>query len=276
MGILDSIKGLEIIQVSEVDNLSENHYVQYLDFIDVVKDITVGGKPKDPLFVETLLDDGFIDKETSSAMKRGSDEEFNMPVMSLSLALHKVLVEFKTENIELKDAGEPHAAVYYHLVKNIVSTIKELALISKNEMNVTDYKIEEGDDFRRKLVSKILLCSNMIQSRSRRGPGSFVLAKREYIEAASAYKPNTYLYPLEFHPIANLKMFVCDDLGDEIIVGRCGTKEEPGIRLISNADALEKDLTFNETDISGINIKYALGAFSPNDKQNYLSFKVQK
>lgn len=316
MGALDAIKSLEIVQVSEVDNLDQNHYVQYLEYVDVVKDVklTKPSTPGQSVYVDDLLDDGFIDPSTHSKIKHGEQGEAEIPMVSLSLVLQKVIVDFQDEKVETSPGEDPQTAVVDFLLKKIILKIRELAAINKAELEkqynsslnnwlteetpdqkflgtveqrteLLDYKFKEeekaenvfGGILRRKLISKILRASNTIATRTRIGPGTFVIAKREYIDSISKYSPNRYLYPLEFQTtVSNMKMLVCDDLGDEVIVGRLGTTEEAGIKLISNNDSLEKNLTFNETDISGVNIRYALDSYGPKSYANYMSFKLEK
>jgi len=293
MGALDAIKSLDIIQVSEVENLQQNHYVQYLEYVDVVKDVKLG-KPSTPgqsVYVDDLLDDGFIDPATHEQIKYGEQGQVEIPMVSLSLVLQKVIVDFSDEKVETNAGEDPQTAVIDFLLKKVVLKIKELAAINKAEFEKEspslDYKFKEeesgdhenvfGGLFRRKLISKIVRAASVIAVRTRIGPGTFIIAKREYIDAISKYSPTRYLYPLEFQTtISNMKMLVCDDLGDEVLVGRLGTSEEAGIKLISNNEALEKNLIFNETDISGISIRYALDSYGPKSYVNYMSFKLEK
>lgn len=287
MGALDIIKSLNLIQVSNIEDLNEHRFLQYLDYVDVVKDIKIGGTYKDypkSVYVDDLLEDGFIDPETSKKLKTEESEEMEIPMVSLSLVLRKVLLEFKDEHVDLSAGEDPQNVVVDFLLKKSIAKIKELAAISKIEFDnsikdkesTLDSKIE-GDNLSAKIISKILRATNIIARRTRRGPGTFVIAKREYLDEISKYKPQRFLYPLEFNTnISNLKMLVCDELGDEIIVGRSGSSEEAGIRLTSNDESLEKNLTFNETDISGVNIRYALDSYGPQSHLNYISFKIEK
>ena len=278
MGILDYFKGLGLIHVSKVDNVDTNNYIQFLDYIDVVKDVKLGGEitPSKKIIMDDLQDDGFIDPLVRMEYT-SLEKEVEMPVISMSLVLNKILVEFKEVELSVKAEEDPSFVVAKHLEREIISKIKEFALETKEAFNKENEKLstyveQSGDIIQRKLISKVLSLSNMIAAKGRRGPGTFVIASKKIIDLMSDYNGG-FLYKKEVYNITGLTYFVCDELENEVIVGRCGEPDtESSIRLVSNDEALEKNILFNSTDISGIKIKYALETVSPSVKNNYVSF----
>jgi hypothetical protein len=289
--VLEQLKNFGLINVQPAKSTYGNHYIQYLDYTLVKPGIVFGANPQTGIDKESLVNDGFIvpHLEDPEELTSGEESIFHSSVERLlnssthvSLVLNKVIVEFKAEDVKIEPGEDPISVVTEHLLKLTVAKIRELALINKNEIELVeniklDYQEEAGDDIKRRLITRLLMASNLIATRSRRGHGTYVIAKRDTINLISQSEPTSYVYQLEVFPtISNLKLFVCNDLGDEIIVGRCGSTDEPGIQFISNEDSLEKNIFFNETDIAGINIRYALESFSPNDKHNYVSFNFNR
>jgi Rieske Fe-S protein len=286
MGVLDTIKELGIINVQDVKNTYENHYVQYLDYVYLKPGIEFGDNPQTGIDVEQLKGEGLLSDEatyssTSNFSRLGEEGGIASAQMStMSLVLNKVIVDFKDQKIELDQNLDTQIAVTEHLLKEIVFTIKDLAEKNMQESGETRDFTQTDEPLNliaRKLLSKSLSSASLIVTRGRRGPGNFIIARKELIDLLSSLNQNTASYLYQFSPsdnnFAGLKKFVCDDLGDTVLIGRLGNNDEPGIRLISNEESLEKNIYFNETDIAGINIRYALGSFSDNDKRQYASFQ---
>ena len=232
-------------------------------------------------------ENGFANLKPSDGLDEWKEKNLNSATAShISLVLNKEKIEFTQEDIKVEPGEDPILSVGMYLEKKIIAKIRELALESKKEFTdivhpdgkkSIDYNEIAGDNLRRKLFSKIMTVSSAIATRSRRGPGQYVIAKREYIDLLSGDEPTSYIYKMQHsQTFSNMQLFVCNDLGDEIIVGRRSASNETGIRLISNEDSLEKNIFFNNTDIDGINIRYALDSFSPNDKNNYMSFNFKR
>lgn len=287
--ILKQISSLGLIHVSDVKSTYGTNYIQYLDYILIKPGIDFGANPQTGIDTESLIKDGRVltnINDTEDVMFEGKLDLSNKigyseSVPRLSLVLNKVLVDFKQEDVKIEAGEDSEIVVLQYLLKSIISKMKVLARQSKEETLIKEnvkFDLEEFVDdtagiTKRRLISKILASSNMIAVKTRRGPGQYVIANRDTISILSSYESVSYIYQLENSPaLAGLKLYVCDDLGDTVIVGRCGEGDEPGIKLVSNEDSLEKNIYFNNTDIAGINIRYALDSFGPNDKCNYMSF----
>lgn len=269
--------------------------MQYLDYIYLKPGIKFGDNPQTGIDVEVLKKDGLMSEEAFYSTNRIDGEISENGISSaqisqMSLVLKKEIVDFEDHKIELNpevDLLDPQVAVYEHLLKKTVDLIKVLgeanaAEISKKEEFVLDYEQKTEDtksSVSRKILSKIMGASNMIAVSSRRGPGTFVIARKEIIDIISTYSQNTssYVYPYspEEDTFVGLKMFVCNSIGDTILVGRNGSDDEPGLRLLSNDESLENGIYFNNTDIAGVNVRYKLGSFSENDKRQYIAFKIK-
>ena len=294
MSILTAIESFGLVKVQNAKSTYGNHYVQFLDYVLIKPGVDFGNNPQTGIDKENLINDGSIIvhledpemdvPEEESIFHGGIERMLNSKKMTqLSLVLNKIIVEFKSEDVKVQPGEDPETVVVHHLMKLIVLKIQELARINKDDIekseNISlDYNEKEGDYVRRKLMSKIMSVSSLIATRCKRGAGTYVIAKREYIDLISTNESTAFVYLLEnVVSFAGLKLFVCNDLGNEIIVGRCDTSSEaPGLQFISNDDSLEKNIFFNETDIAGINIRYSLASVSPNDKHNYISFNFNR
>lgn len=295
MSILTTIESLGLVKVQNAKSTYGNHYVQFLDYVLIKPGIDFGNNPQTGIDKEDLINNGSIvlhleDPEMDvpaedSIFHGGIESMLNSQTYSrMSLVLNKVIVEFQSEDVKVQPGEDSEMVVINHLMKLIFLKIQELARTNKNDIEKSDnlsldYTEVEGADVRRRLMSKLMSMSSLIATRGRRGPGTYVIAKREYIDLISATSSTAaFLYPLENDTtFGGLKLFVCNDLGNEIIVGRYESKSDsPGLQFISNDDSLEKNIFFNETDIAGINIRYSLASVSPNDKHNYISFNFNR
>lgn len=222
-------------------------------------------------------------------------DQLDSPAISqLSLVLNKVLVEFKNEELHVEAGDEPSRVVLEYLLKDIISNIKRLAEINKkeflkeietasvkrNEQITFSYDFEEIEPLdmkilRKKLMAKTLTYSSYISKKCRRGPANLIIANKRIIDLMEfPWSSESYVYAVEKRGdnVGGFKKFVCEDLGDTVIIGRLGNLNEPGLTLVSNDESLENNIFFNATDIAGINIRYALDSYSPSDKFSYLSF----
>jgi hypothetical protein len=306
MGVLQSIKDFGLIKVIDVKNTHENYYVQFLDYVyirpgidfSLDSDGTQTGIDKDVLVSSGLLSDEPINleaereqqfEELNSSIVSGETQYFDSgSITQMSLVLNKVLVEFEERKVDIDESLDPAHAVYNFLVKSIVDKIRTLAATNKEEFLEKNVLLRASADLiikkempvaevRLALLSKAIAAAKMILVRTRMGPGNFIMANRNILDMLNfGYSTDVYMYPegVSDGTIHGLKKFVCDDLGSTVIVGRNGNDDEPGIRLISNDDEIENNIYFNNTDIAGTKIRYALGSFNKNDKYNYISFDL--
>jgi hypothetical protein len=209
----------------------------------------------------------------------------------LKLKIGKVVIPEYDAQLKLKyqDDVEP-ADIDEQIINFYLEYITDKMLSTAHD--ATDLDIEMGvENSGRRLISKLISAATMVAVRGRRGPGNFAIMNGRNFDALppTFNAPNLFLYQRKSERISipNLQIYLCDSIGDTILVGRKGGSDEPGIFFKSDEIKVddyiyEEELTeliLNEKykealerRISHVNLRFAIE--SVGSVQPYVAFKT--
>lgn len=190
--------------------------------------------------------------------------------------------EGKTLNFSVSPTSVPTSKVF----KNKLGFNESIAVNAYSKFG----DMENLTTMQRRLVSKILFASNIIQQRGRRGPGNFVVTNvnlasqiQDQSNYAIAPMANTLLQDTgALYPVgttSGLALYVDPNMGiddNRILVGRKGSEEEPGLKFMPYIMAETISTIVEGTMASKIAVKsrYALVEAGHNPELQYYTFYV--
>lgn len=269
MGILDYISKIGIINVKETEGP-----IASIHFLDTV--ISENKGEDNPWTQPTNMP--FADSPRAQTTD----------IKTMSLVTKTKTVELSDVVVPLPNDLDPSNVIRTHILKRILGGISYLALKHKQEVEShsivgLDIEINDTSDTSvRKIISKILACSNFVATNGRRGPANFIIASQDILNFINFQRSDEYIYEPEYS-LMGLKMLACNDLGNTVLIGRgpgTKTKEnqgEPGMFLLTKEDLLPFEYKFDktETDITDAKIKYAISDVGDRAYCNYIQFDVK-
>lgn len=231
-------------------------------------------------YVVTKNKEEIIDENDVKEMTR---EEAGRTVLSLHTFIK--MVPSQTHNITCGADEDPLMKIQQHISKDVFEALHCLSRLNKEEASEhypTGFDLTlTGDDPRsdkRKVVSRVLTASNMIATRARRGPATFVIIDQEYVDYLRYDVPDdTYFFTLDSlgRFLGGLEIFVSRKLGNTVIIGRCPKDpSEPGLHMVTTDDDISGDIVMLENDIAGVDVKYMLAETGKHPHLGYLQFDI--
>jgi len=269
MGILEYISKLRILAVKRTEEqIASIHYLEMV-----------------------------MDEKQEGSSEQWFDQPMERPSVGTiaSTSFRSMKLAAKSKTVELSDIVvplpqdlDPGNVVRTHLLKKILGGISYLAIKHKQEVEShsvkgLDVEISDTSDTSvRRVIAKVLACSNFVASNGRRGPATFVIASQDIINFINFQGSGDYIYEPEYS-LAGLRLLACNDLGNTVIVGRGplgeekGNDGETGMVLISGDKFMPVGYGFDETqtDITDARIKYAISDVGDTAYHNYIQFDVK-
>ena len=117
----------------------------------------------------------------------------------------------------------------------------------------------------------------MITSKGRRGPASFIVIGKDYID----YLRHDIQDDVDFMSVDSLNMFsaglniyVSGKLNNTVLVGRLPKASEPGIHLVTTKKDISGKINMTDHDISDIDLSYMIATTGKFPEHNYLQFNI--
>jgi len=181
-------------------------------------------------------------------------------------------IQLKDETVELKKDINQWATVFSYVMDKYVEKIREV--IKNYDKDVIDaYTLKDKCD--KKILTKILKASNDIAINGRIGPANFIMAHSKYLPLVRIDKGLKYYNPSDSICMANF--IVCDELENEIIVGRIPSHVDPGVHIVLNEDTWLKNDPYLEVDSEKefLNVTYAVEPVGKNPHFQYMILKLE-
>lgn len=251
------------------ETMPETFSVVYLDYV-MIKE----AKEDSENSLSKILPDG------GSPFSRANDNE-DYAVMGLRVYQKKCAPD--SYNIKCATM-DPSISIYKHITNDVFERLLFLSennKIAHNDHFPTGLDVQLSGDAhsdKRRIIARILSCSSMIATGSRRGPASFIMIGKEYMQYLQQDIPeNTPFISIDsIKPyLGGLDVFVSSNLGSTVIVGRKPSiSEEPGLHIVTTTKDISGKLNFTDNDISDVDVSYTLVETGVRPEKNYMQFNI--
>ena len=219
--------------------------------------------------------------EWGSGLSRSMDPEHTA---TIGLQAFTKAIAREDHMFDCGPTENPAIELQKHISKQVFDMILSLSKKHKEEVSVhfpTGLDLELGADTsanKRKVISRILSAANMIASKGRRGPATFIMIGKDYVDYLRqdirddfAFQPMDTLGTMAY----GMTIYVSAKLGNTVVVGRCSKDStEPGIHLVTTHDDISGDIVITNNDISGVNAAYMLIETGWSPEKAYLQFNI--
>lgn len=221
-----------------------------------------------------------ISAPTPMSRDGGGDDDNVMSIKIFQKAVAK-----EEHRIKCTPEDNPAIQIQKHLSDKVLDQILALSQKNKDEMSEhfptgLDLQITKDDNYsdKRKLVSRILTAANLIASKGRRGPATFIMIGKDYVDYLRQDVQDDCAFQ-SMSEIGNfaygMNIFVSGKLGNTVVVGRCPTMpEEPGLHLITTHKDIEGDIVMDSMGVTDVDVVYMLTETGSAPQRNYLQFNI--
>ena len=178
-------------------------------------------------------------------------------------------IQLRNQTVELN--GQPHLSTVFNFVLDeYVNKVRELCQNYGDDVKEA-YTIRDKSD--KKIMCKILKASNDIATNGRVGPANFIIAQSKYLPLLRNSLKLKYYNATDNLIIPNF--IICEELENEIIVGRYPSHVDPGIHIVLNENIWLKNEPYNKDDKKYLDITYAVETTGRNPHLQYQILRLE-
>jgi len=179
------------------------------------------------------------------------------------------IVKLKDKTVELN--GEYHLSTVFNLIMSeYLDKIRELYQNYGDDVKEA-YTLRDKCD--RKIMIKILKASNDIMTNGRAGQANFIIAQSKYLSLLRNSLNLKYYNATDNLIIPNF--IICEELENEIIIGRYPEQVDPGLHIILNEDIWLKNEPYEKDGKKYLDITYAVEPTGHNPWYQYIILKLE-